>query len=76
MPILEAATYGTPSLLSDIPVFHEVAGDGALYFNQTKTRDMANSLSRFLKDDRLQQKLRKNAKDNLNRYSWTVMPNQ
>lgn len=73
MPILEAATFGTPSLLSDIPVFHEVAGDGALYFNQAKTRDIANSLSSFLKNDKLQLKLRKNTENNLKRYSWTVI---
>lgn len=73
MPILEAATYGTPSLLSDIPVFHEVAGVGALYFDQTKPQDIAILLNRFLTNARLRQKLTKNAEDNLERYSWTLI---
>ncbi|OGK46947.1 hypothetical protein A3B46_03465 [Candidatus Roizmanbacteria bacterium RIFCSPLOWO2_01_FULL_39_19] len=30
---LEAATFSTPSILSDIPVFHEIAGDAAIFVN-------------------------------------------
>jgi glycosyltransferase involved in cell wall biosynthesis len=32
LPILEAAAHGTPLLLRDLPVFREIAGDGATYF--------------------------------------------
>jgi glycosyltransferase involved in cell wall biosynthesis len=33
LPLIEAAMHNTPVIASDIPVFHEVAGDGALYFS-------------------------------------------
>jgi len=32
LPIIEAAQYGKPVILSDIPIFREVAGEGAAYF--------------------------------------------
>lgn len=32
LPLIEAGNYGLPILCSDIPVFHEVAGDNASYF--------------------------------------------
>jgi glycosyltransferase involved in cell wall biosynthesis len=32
LPIAEASTLGVPAVVSDMPIFHEVAGDGALYF--------------------------------------------
>lgn len=32
LPIIEAAQYGKPVVLSDIPVFREIAGDNAAYF--------------------------------------------
>jgi len=31
LPLLEAANHGTPIICSDIPVFHEIAGDFATY---------------------------------------------
>lgn len=33
LPVVEAARYGVPVLARDIPVFREVCGDGAFYFN-------------------------------------------
>lgn len=32
LPLIEAASLGAPLLASDIAVFHEIAGDGAVYF--------------------------------------------
>ncbi len=32
LPIVEAASYGTPVIATDIPVFREAAGDSAIYF--------------------------------------------
>lgn len=34
LPIIEAACYRLPLLCSDIPVFHEIAGEHALYFKR------------------------------------------
>lgn len=33
LSVVEAQTLGVPAVISDIPIFHEVAGDSALYFD-------------------------------------------
>lgn len=45
LPIIEAAQHGLPLLLSDIPVFHEVAGNHADYFPVGDSRALAQALS-------------------------------
>jgi glycosyltransferase involved in cell wall biosynthesis len=34
IPLIEGLNEGTPLVISDIPVFHEVGGDAAVYFDQ------------------------------------------
>lgn len=41
---LEAASQGCPSVLSDIPVFREVAGSAALYANPENSNDIAKAI--------------------------------
>lgn len=41
LPIVEAANYGAPVIATDIPVFHEVAGDSARYFALLDADDLA-----------------------------------
>lgn len=48
MPILEAEYYGRPLLLSDIPVYREVAGNAAIYCNPENADDVATKLSTSL----------------------------
>jgi glycosyltransferase involved in cell wall biosynthesis len=48
MPILEAMSYGTPCAISDIPVFSEVAGQAAAYFDPRNTDNMAEVIGREL----------------------------
>lgn len=58
MPILEAMSYDTPVVVSDIPVFREVAKDAAIYFNKDNESDIAAKLRLILSDDETQKKLR------------------
>lgn len=44
LPLVEAARHGLPVLARDIPVFREVAGDGALYFKNGGAADLASAL--------------------------------
>ena len=45
LPPLEAINHGCRHILvSDIPVFHEILGADAVYFNATDTRAMAESI--------------------------------
>jgi glycosyltransferase involved in cell wall biosynthesis len=41
LPIVEAALHQVPVLASDIPVFREVGGDGAIYFSLHDCEDLA-----------------------------------
>ncbi|MBC7943465.1 glycosyltransferase family 4 protein [Candidatus Saccharibacteria bacterium] len=44
LPIAEAQTLGVPAVISDIPIFHEVAGESALYFDPTKPEEFADQV--------------------------------
>lgn len=41
LPIIEAAQYGKPVILSDIPVFREIAGANASYFQPGNAQELA-----------------------------------
>ncbi|MBE1159199.1 glycosyltransferase family 4 protein [Dyella acidiphila] len=45
LPLIEAAHRGVPLLVRDIPVFREVAGDGALYFQDDSPAALADSIA-------------------------------
>ena len=47
MPVLEAMAAGLPVACSDIPVLHEVAGDGALYFDPLDEEAIHQALVRL-----------------------------
>jgi len=49
LPILEAATYSKPLLLRDLPVFREVAGEAASYFNAVTSDRLAEEIGRWLR---------------------------
>jgi len=69
IPILEAQAGGTVPLLSDIPVFHEVGGSGALYFDPHSPPSIAATVSRLL-DPAVRNSLLQHAAANLQRFSW------
>ncbi len=45
LPIAEALVLGVPAVISDLPIFHEVAGEGALYFKPTDSADFAKQVN-------------------------------
>ena len=55
LPIVEAQTMGTPVVINDMEIFHEVAADGALYFEADSPKEFAFQVLKlndpeFLKD--------------------------
>ena len=48
LPLAEAAWRNRPAICSDIPVFREVGGEGALYFRVNDAQAMAATIRDFL----------------------------
>jgi glycosyltransferase involved in cell wall biosynthesis len=48
LPLIEAAYYGSSLLARDLPVFREVCGNSAWYFNATDAQQLASELQEWL----------------------------
>lgn len=70
LQILEAQWVGTPLLVSDIPVFREVAQDGALFFNQYDPNDIARKMLYFENTPDIAQTLIQRGHENAKRFDW------
>jgi len=70
MPILEAMQYDIPVAVSDIPVFHEVAGEAASYFDKDNPSSIANSLQQVLSDEAKRTRLCTYGTQQLTSFSW------
>lgn len=68
-PSLEAQCLSTPVACSDIPIFREVCGDSALYFDPYSPESIAQSVNCLLKGA-VRQSLIERGKRNVERYSW------
>lgn len=51
LPIIEAQMMGTPVVCSDMTIFHEVASDGALFFNYNSSDEFANQVKKLENND-------------------------
>jgi glycosyltransferase involved in cell wall biosynthesis len=69
-PPLEAALAGTPSIVSDLPVFAETLGDAALKVPVGDERALADALLRLERDDALRQRLARAAHERARRLTW------
>ena len=73
LPGLEAMAAGCPVVCSDTPVFKEVYGEAAVYFDPKEARDMANKLELIIKNEKLKIKLREKGFEQAKKYSWRRM---
>lgn len=71
MPILEAMQYHVPVAVSDIPVFHEVAGKAAAYFDKDDADSISHTLGRILTDGPYRDSLIAAQQAELDTYSWS-----
>lgn len=47
-PLVEAATYGKPLIVRDIPIFHEVTNNEATFFKGDKAEDLAKAIKEWI----------------------------
>ena len=69
IPVVEALAMGTPVVCSDIPVFREVGGDGAAFFDPRDSSDIARVI-RSLEDDRVWNALSSKAPAQAAKFTW------
>ena len=69
IPLLEAQEAGAPVVCSDIPIFREVVGDSALYFNPDSPEELAARV-RELESRNTRTALVAKGTANAQRYNW------
>ena len=70
LPVVESQSFGTPVVCSDIPVLHEVAGDGALFFHSNDAAGLASCLITIFDNTDTRRMVGLAAKKNASRFSW------
>lgn len=69
LPIAEALAMGVPAVISNIPIFHEVAAGGALYFDPKDPKQFARQI-KALDNKEVLQEVIKNGKEHVSSFSW------
>ncbi|MHC6175934.1 glycosyltransferase family 4 protein [Glutamicibacter sp. X7] len=69
LPLVEAMSTGTPVVVSDMPIFREVAQDAALYVNSDSAEGFASAVRELADGDRWRELSRRSVA-NAQRYSW------
>ena len=72
LPLIEAAHHGLPLLLSDLPVFQEVAGQHATYFRAHSAEALASAIENWTRASDSQQPDAKN----IPTITWTQSASQ
>lgn len=69
--ILEAMANRLPCILTDIPVFKEIAGDAALYFKPGHDAELAEQIQSLTKNQALAQDMIIKGLEVVKKYSWS-----
>ncbi len=72
IPLLEAFASGVPALISDIPVFREIAGDAADFFDCRDKSDLALKMSGILLDPDFASELKRRAYERVKLFDWKM----
>lgn len=70
LPSLESMACGTPTIVSDIPVFREILGDAALFTSPYNPEGIANGIYRVLTDKTLAEELIQKGLERVKLFSW------
>jgi glycosyltransferase involved in cell wall biosynthesis len=69
LPIVEAQMMGTPVVCSDMTIFHEVAGDGALFFDFDSPKQFADQVLK-LNDLQFEKNLVEKGHKQAEKFTW------
>jgi glycosyltransferase involved in cell wall biosynthesis len=68
--LLEAMKCDVPVIVSDIPAFHEICADAALYANPNSFGDFADKIMLIFKDEKKRNEMIEKGKQQAQLYSW------
>lgn len=71
LPIAEALSFGVPAVVSDIDIFHEVGGGGALYFNPHDPKEFVARIKE-LDDPTKKRRIIRAGKKHMKQFTWDV----
>jgi len=69
LPIIEAMNLGVPVVCSDIEIFHEVGGGGALYFSPDSPQEFAQKV-RQLENTNLRDQQIRHGREQAKKFNW------
>ncbi|MFA7309026.1 MAG: glycosyltransferase family 1 protein [Patescibacteria group bacterium] len=70
IPVIEAMSCRVPVILSNIPTFHEIAGENALYFDPENAEQLVEKIRLILENPDLRQNLVDSASSSVKRFTW------
>lgn len=71
LPVLEALSYGTPVVTSNVSSLPEIAGDAGFLIDPTEPKAIAQGITTVLSDDLLRQQMREQGYRQAQKFSWT-----
>ncbi|MDX1644746.1 MAG: glycosyltransferase, partial [Thermoanaerobaculia bacterium] len=76
MPILEAMTYETPVITSNVSSLSEIAKDAAVTIDPFSVHELADAMLTVLNNDDLRNSLIARGKERAKQFSWTTCAKQ
>jgi glycosyltransferase involved in cell wall biosynthesis len=76
LPVLEAMSFGTPVLASDLPALREVAGEAAVFAVVGDSDDLAHKLGRVVSDEQLRSRLAHEGRARASLFTWDATAEQ
>lgn len=72
LPLVEAMAAGTPAVASDIPVFREVAGAGAVFAPPDDAAAWKRALAELARDAALRERLAERGRERAGAFDWST----
>jgi len=76
LPLLEAASCSVPICCSDMSVFHEVCGEGAIYFDPFDVHSISQAIQSGISNQTLRNSKIEQAKERITLFSWNKMTSE